>query len=262
MRLILLLILLLHTGLQEAASSRSLSAELTFDKNVYYPGECINFNLRIKNSQDRSVSTYFNLPASLILYRRTEHVLFKRYLPAWIQILKKRFLTPEKCLPDQTLDLEGELFYDSSLLQHCLDLPGEYEFKVEFKGVDDRTFESEPVRVKVLPLPEDEKPAFEALKDQTLAQFLEGDLRIHWGRDQNGRVVIVTETEVDRFQEGAEKALAFLERFPDSIYTPTVRKLCYKRLSEEAARSGGSFARTELQTIYQWMLSQHAHKPH
>ncbi|MEW6731155.1 MAG: hypothetical protein AB1489_07450 [Acidobacteriota bacterium] len=233
--------------------SMPVQIQLSVEKEVYYIAEPIHFRILLYNNQGNPIKGYFQLSPSLVSYRHKGDPNFSRYMPAWIQIMAKNCVVPTELLPNSRWEGHGKLFYDTQFLQPVLANSGEYEIKVEFNDTENNAtiYESNTILVKVLRPPEKENSALADLRDQNLAKFLEGDARVNFCKTTDGKDLLIQD---NHFQVGVEKTLAFLERHPQSLYTPIVKKMFVESISEEYKRSKGKLS-AQLQAIYDYVQS-------
>lgn len=187
--------------------------EISAKKGSYYVGEPVELKVSVYNDRDRPIKGYFYLALSLDLevYYRKVGGWFIKYYPGWLEYMQ----TGGSCsvlIGDTVLPAHGRkeasvrLFYNTPTNNFVLSEPGQYEFKVVTGNM-----QSQVVRVRVVEPPEEERAVLLGLKDRELLSFVEGDIGIYTA-------------PLEDVESAAEKAVAFLQKYPKSIYAPMVEQ--------------------------------------
>jgi hypothetical protein len=205
--------------------------ELSVDNTTYYVGQPVELTVTLYNDRDKAIKGYYQLGLvfkNLQVYHRRVGAEFVRYFPQWLQIIGMGdFITlPVEIPAGGNRQGKIRLFYNTYYKQFVLPELGECEFKATFKLLqsgENRIYESNVVRVKVVEPPEEEREALAMLRDPELARFIEGDLRIGL-------------TEDEKVEVGAEKAVVFMKQHPHSMYAPMVKEQLKMVLTEAAGK--------------------------
>jgi hypothetical protein len=217
--------------------------EIAAEKTTYFVGEPIYLSLTLSNDRDRPAKWDFypGLTGGVrIDYRKAGGKLVK-YYPEWLQ----RFLegmgggiSAPPVIPAYGKQ-EGtvKLFYDSAAKNFVLAEPGEYEFKATLATGEHQRLESQTVQVRVAEPSQEDRVALATLSDPELVQFVEGDINMSANPTQAGVV--------------AEKAAVFLEKYPQSIYAPTVERML--RFNLEEAERVPTRMTPKLKALSQWL---------
>jgi hypothetical protein len=191
----------------------------------------VNVTFTLYNDRDQPIRGIYDVGLGNVgtkLYYRKVGGEFVTYFTGWIQALLQMHGTtlPWEIAPHGKSEATNRLFYNTNLKSFVLAEPGEYEFKATFnllQPVERFPYESSIVRIKVIEPPESEREASANLSDPELAQFVEGD----W---QLGLV------EARKVEAGAEKAVAFVGKYNNSIYASLVRQQLKFVLTEASRR--------------------------
>jgi hypothetical protein len=217
--------------------------ELSVEKTSYYVAEPVKVTMALFNDLEKPIAingSDFSLQYGLVLYHRKVGRDFVRYYPRWLARYRSfcSISAPIEISPQEKAEYTERLFYNTSINHLVLPEPGEYEFKAVFglkSGEEWLSFE-DTVRIVVTMPPKEELSTLACIKDPILASFIEGDLQID--------IVDYSEVEI-----GAEKAVAFLKRYPKSIYAPTVKDQFIKVTTDVVLTP-------KLNTLRQSVLSQ------
>jgi hypothetical protein len=261
MSFFVLLLAFLSIGNQPASGDENYAdnpvphVKLSVEKKEYYLGEPINFTITFFNNQDIPTKAFFNVSPGMIMFQhKGGSWACARYETRRIQIMLRNCASPVEVPPRSKMSFKGKLFFFG---KPVLSEPGEYEIKVNFSDKQNigLTYESDVVTILAKSPPDKERAALAELNDRVLGSFLEGDYRIDWGQDG----ICSRINDIRELESGAEKALTFLEQYPDSIYSPIVRDL-FRQVMEEAKKDGGQKFTPELNTLYGVMQSLQSRK--
>ncbi|MEO0250035.1 MAG: sugar transferase, partial [candidate division WOR-3 bacterium] len=209
----------LHESVEYASPTR---LEMNAEKQIYSVGEVISLFLILYNERSEPIKGNFYLALDYdcsVSYRRISGD-FIRYRPDWVSFHEFMMSAPTVLPAYGKVEGTVSLFYNTSIGKLVLAEPGEYEFKARSHKV-----ESNSVQVKVVEPPAEEKAAVADLKDKDLLGFLEGDISVYRS--------VTEEVEL-----GAEKAAAFLNKYPKGIYARLVERRLRWNLEEAAKRPG------------------------
>jgi hypothetical protein len=207
-------------------SNHPTSLNISLKKTTYLPAEPVEMIVALRNNRERPIKGDFYVDSRVKVFYRKVGGEFTRYFPRWMQLTNRKdgiSLSPQLEIAARGQQ-EGNraLIYDTSNKRYVLDAPGEYEIKATFDLGEG--YESNIIRLTVVEPPAEERPALAALRDGTLASFIEGDLRSDLVEDEE-------------IEAGAEKAADFLLNYPASHYAPLVKEMLLDILKD--AESGG-----------------------
>jgi hypothetical protein len=194
------------------------SLEMSTDQLTCSVGEEINLDLRLVNSREKPVKwgVFPALTGGVEVYYRKVGEGFIKYNPDWLRLYYSGALgcgigvgLPVVASHDKQQGA-ARLFYNSAIKKFALDEQGEYEFRAVLH-LKDLKLEPPTLRVRVVEPPEEEQAALAALRDPELVQFVEGDISL-------------TTAMLAEVESAAEKAAAFLNKYPRSIYAPAVER--------------------------------------
>lgn len=208
--------------------------QLSVKKNSFNLGEPIYFDISLKNGLDTPVKAHFDVPNSFVYYKtKNKECNYQRFKPHWIGHQLLYCTPPTELAPGESWSGQGRIFFFGG--DFALSEPGDYELFAVVLDINNsqNRFESNLVTVTIKEPPEKEREALKALRDPELGSFLEGNYRLKYGKLN----LPICKVPLGDIAKGGEKAIAFIQKYPDSFYTPIVKRFFSAVMKEIASES-------------------------
>jgi hypothetical protein len=176
----------------------------------YFVLEPLKLTMAFRNESDEEVTGVFSPDlgsGNLTVFYRREGREFEKYTchrqerPRHVSIFLPQSLKPQQ----EFSKAEEILVLDTKKGRFVFEEPGVYEFKAVYRDLPNESngqLESNVLRVKVEPAPENEQEAIRFYKNESIGLLVQNDFHL---------------------EDSLERAVRFLDKYPASVYAAYVR---------------------------------------